>query len=56
MPYLIKQNTGTVVGINVDDINLYCSFKEEESLKIADDYADQLIKTGYKDTQLMDIA
>lgn len=54
MPYLIKQNNGTVVGINVDDINLYCSFKEEEILeKIADDYAEQLIKTGYKDMQLI---
>ena len=54
LTHLDKQNSGPVIGITVADTDLYCSLDHSGLIEhLADDYAERLIETGYKEVQLI---
>ncbi|MBU3186314.1 non-ribosomal peptide synthetase [Clostridium estertheticum] len=54
IPHLINQDAGSILGINIDNADVYSSLDSETLIEtIAEDYANRLIKTGCKDMQFI---
>ncbi|MGD9154111.1 MAG: amino acid adenylation domain-containing protein [Bacillota bacterium] len=54
LDHLNEQNSGPVVGITIADSDLYCSGDHVGLIeRLADDYAERLLETGYQKMQLI---
>lgn len=54
IPNLVEQKLGRIMTINIYDTNAYCDLEPENTIEIlADNYMNEIIKTGYKEVQLI---
>lgn len=54
VPELVKQQCGTVAGINIADTGSYCALLPEQAVsRLADEYAEKICGLGYKKVQII---